>query len=63
MDVSLPFGLRWAVTSCQDVTGLVAKDLSKKGLHILNYIDDFEGVAISKAEATDYFTKLWETLH
>ena len=41
VDLSLPFGFRRATSHYQDVTSLVARDLSRQGLSILNYIDDF----------------------
>ena len=41
VDISLPFGLRWAASHCQDVTSLVAAELWRQGLTLLNYIDDF----------------------
>ena len=37
-DISLPFGLRWAAAHCQDVTSLVARELGRRGLSLLNYI-------------------------
>ena len=59
MDLSLPFGLRWAASHCQDVTSLVPRDLTRKGLSILNYIDNFWGGLNSDlTTATDHFTKL-----
>ena len=44
-DVTLPFSLHWDMACCQDVTSLIIKDLVGKGLHLLNYIDDFGSVA------------------
>ena len=41
---------------------MVARHLSKQGLAVLNYINDFGGVATSTAIATAHFTKLWATL-
>ena len=58
MDASLQFGLRWAVASCQDATSLVASHLNSKGLWLLNYIDDFRGVASSREEAEEHFSEL-----
>ena len=56
--VSLPFGLYWAVASCQDTTSLIARHLTPQGITLLNYIDDLVEVAPSKAEATAYFHKI-----
>ena len=64
MDINLRFGLCWAVASCQEVTSLVVKHLSKHGLHLLKYIDVLGGGgATAKAEATRQFLKLCATLH
>ena len=41
----------------------MARHIGKQDIQVLNYIDDFGGVAASKAMATDHFTKLWTTLH
>ena len=59
VDLSLPFGLRWAAIHCQDVISLVTRDITRQGLPVLNYINDFGGVATSDfTTATDHFTKL-----
>ena len=58
VDLNLPFCLRWAASHCQDVTSLVARDLTRQGLSILNYIDEFGGVASDLTTPTDHFTKL-----
>ena len=41
--ISLPFGLRWAASHCQDATSLTSRELGRRGLSLLNYIDDFLG--------------------
>ena len=48
--------MRWAVASCQDTTSLVTNHLKKKGLQILNYIDDFWVVAPSKVKVAAHFS-------
>ena len=48
----------WVAASCQYITGLVVRHLGKEGVHVLNYTDDFGGVATSKGTATNHFTKL-----
>ena len=40
VDISLTFGLRWAASHCQDATNLVSRELGRRGLSLLNYIDD-----------------------
>ena len=57
-DVSLPFGLRWADSHCQDMTGLMARELGRQGLSLLNYIDDFGGAASMESEALQHFSLL-----
>ena len=51
VDTSLLFGLKCAASHCQDATSLVTRELARRGLSLLNYIDDFGGVAASKEEA------------
>ena len=58
----MPFGLRWAVASCQDTTTLVTNHLREKGLQILNYIVGFGGVAPSKYKAAAHFDTAKATL-
>ena len=60
--VTLPFGNSWAAASCQDTTPLVTNHLNNRGLHILNYIDDFGGVVLSKVKAETHFNLLQTTL-
>ena len=58
VDISLPFGLRWAASHCQDITNLMAAELRRRGVTLLNYIDDFGGVAASGALARKHFSAL-----
>ena len=58
VDISLPFGLRWAASHCQDVTNIVAAELRRHGATLLNYIDEFGGVAVSSAIAHTHFVAL-----
>ena len=57
VDISLRFDLRWAASHCQDATSLVSRELRRRGLSLLNYIDDFGRVAPSKLEADSYFAQ------
>ena len=59
IDISLPFGLRWAASYCQDVTCFVARELERQGLPLLNYIDELgEGAASIESEAVRHFNLL-----
>ena len=62
MDVSLPFGLRWAAACCQDVTTLITRALKEDGIEVLAYIDDFGGVAQGKNLAGKHFNQLRKKL-
>jgi hypothetical protein len=62
VDLSLPFGMRWAAACCQRVTSLVTHLLAKRGLDILVYIDDFAGVSRSRESAMQHFNTLQATL-
>ena len=55
---SLTFGLRWTASHCQDVTSVITRELGRQGLALLNYIDDFGGVAATEAEAACHFGSL-----
>ena len=57
-DISLPFGLQWAAYHCQDATSLVTRELGRSGLSVLHYIDNFRGVAASRAQAEAHFALL-----
>ena len=57
-DVSLPFGLRCAVSHYQGVINCVTGELRRQGLTLLNYINDFRVVAKSKAAADHQFPLL-----
>ena len=43
---------------CQDATNLVSRELGRRGLSLLNYIDDFGGVSPSKLETDSHFGQL-----
>jgi hypothetical protein len=62
VDVSLPFGLRWAAMACQRATNVVSHIMQKNGHKVLNYIDDFGGVASNEQQAQVAFSKLQSTL-
>ena len=47
MNISLPFGLRWAASHCQDMTSLITRELTRQGSTVLNYIDDWGGGSLS----------------
>ena len=53
-DMSMPFGLRSAAQACQRVTSGLAHILQKKGINIINYVDDIAAVAISESEAIEF---------
>ena len=55
IDVSLPFGLRWAASHCQDVTNIVSRELRGRSLSLFNSIDDFGSVASSWSTADSQF--------
>ena len=57
VELSLPFGIMWSTSHCQDVTSLVARDLTRQGLSILNYIDNFGEVSSELTTAADHFSK------
>ena len=50
-DTCLPFGLRTAAQACQRTTNALAFILMKRGVAIINYVDDLACVARSKEEA------------
>jgi hypothetical protein len=62
IDLSLPFGLRWAAACCQRVTDVVSHILNRNNHCVLNYIDDFAGVAASATTAHEGFKLLQGTL-
>ena len=53
VDISLPFGLTWAASHCQDVMSLVTRELIRQGSTILNYIDNFRGVACTYSQLSN----------
>ena len=59
MDISLPFRFRWAASHCQDATNLVARELRRRGISLLNYIDGFGGVASSRSEAESLSSRVF----
>ena len=62
-DVSLPCGLRWAASHYQDITNIIARAANCHGAaSILNYIDDFGGVAKDRTSVLPHFTYLQELL-
>ena len=62
VDISPPFGMRWAASFCQRVTQLVASALEDQGTSTLVYIDDFAGVAASQQQAAADFTSMQSLL-
>ena len=62
VDISLPFGLRWVASHCQDAINLVSREFWRRGLSLLNYIDDLGGVASSKLEGESHFAHLQDLL-
>ena len=55
VDISLPFGLRWAAACCQDTTSFITRAFREQGGTVLNYIDDFGGLAGDHDTATLHF--------
>ena len=62
MDVSLLFGLHWVAACCQGVTSIIIRKFTGQGLSLLSYIDDFGGMASTKAEATSHVNTLHTSL-
>ncbi len=58
IDVSIPFGMRWASYCCQRVTNLILHHLNKQRNALLCYIDDFCGVAVGHQQAQADFHRL-----
>ena len=58
MDISLQFGLCWVAAHFQDITSIITRELNRKGLAILSYIDDFGGIAMDQATAATHFNNL-----
>ena len=56
IDVSVPFGLRWAASHCQDITNIISRELRGRGLSLLNYIDDFGSITSSWSTADSHFS-------
>ena len=47
---------------CQDTASIITSHVNSKGLSVLNYIDDFWGVAASKQMADEHLKWLQATL-
>ena len=64
VDVSLPFGLHWTASLCQDVTSIITCELTRQGSKVLSYIDDFRGGGVAHDQATPatHFQDLQELL-
>ena len=45
IDVSVPFGFKFGAAACQMCTDLVTFTLRKRGSWLINYLDDYLGVA------------------
>ena len=58
VDISLPFGLRWAVSCCQDMMSFVVRVFQEQGGSTLNYIDDFWEVTMDEQMAMHHFSLL-----
>ena len=55
-DVVLPMGLKTAAMACQRSTSAVRYMLSQAGCYVVNYLDDFIGVASPDTAPQDYET-------
>lgn len=53
-DVVLPMGLKTAAMACQRSTSAVCHMLLQDGCHVVNYLDDFIGVASPEKALQDY---------
>ena len=62
VDLSLPFGLWWAALCCQDTTSFITEAFREQGGMVLNYIDDFGGIARDHHTATHLFHMLQSLL-
>ena len=62
VDLSLPFGLRWAASCCQDTTSFINRALREQVGMVLNYNGDFEGVVTYHHTATQHFYMLQSLL-
>ena len=62
MDLSLPFGLRWAASCCQYVTSLLVKSLKNSCIQPLSYTNDFSWVAQDEASVCQHFNLLGANL-
>ena len=57
IDVSVPFGFKFGAAVCQMCTDLVTFTLWKRGSWLINYLDDYVGVA-PPSIASSYFQAL-----
>ena len=61
IDVSVPFGFKFGAAACQMCTDLVTFTLRKRGSWLINYLDDYIGVA-PPALANSHFQALLNIL-
>ena len=61
IDVSVPFGFKFGAAACQMCTDLVTFTLRKRGSWLINYLDDYVGVA-PPALANSHFQALLNIL-
>ena len=61
-DISAPFGARWSCLHCQRITDAVRFILRKRNVTVLNYLDDFCGIAPNMEEAQQGYEMLISTL-
>ena len=61
IDISVPFGFKFGAAACQMCTDLVMFTLRKRGSWLINYLDDYVGVA-PPAIANSHFQALLNTL-
>jgi hypothetical protein len=61
-DLAIPFGLRWGAMACQRMTNLVSFIMRQRGAKLVNYIDDFGGMATDSNTARRHFELLKQTV-
>ena len=58
VDMSFPFGLRWAASCCHNTTSFINRAFKDHGGMVPNYIHDFGGVALGENTTTQHFNML-----
>ena len=61
MDVSVAFGIKIGAAACQMYTDIITHTLHKQGVWVMNYLDDYIGVA-NEFKAESQFQSLMNIL-